>query len=147
MDAIEASTFPIVLALSLRVRDPLFVAKDAIVTSSVIVFLSTDVTYVLLETEIDRVIRKQQTQAWGFIDWNRYSTLPCQIRARSYKHVGSRPTEKVLSTDREVREALKKISNSRSGDHLVVSVVIYEGDEPPEEESTVMEEDGGRRCC
>jgi hypothetical protein len=132
MDASEQDTsFPIVIALSLWIRDPLFIAKNPITNSSIIFYVSADISYVELEIEINLSIDNEKLTAWKFIDWTRYSVIPLEIRSRSFQQGGNRPVEQVLTTDQDVKEALEMIQNDESGDHLAVAVTMYEGSRPP----------------
>lgn len=145
MNATEKnSSFPVVVSISLWIRDPLFIAKNAITISTVIFEVSADITYLVLESAINKTIEEERNGAWKFVDWKQYSILPIQIRSRSSQTGGHRPSEQVLSNDEDVKYFLSLIDSSLSGsaDHLAVVVTMYEGDQPPPEDS-VYTEDGG----
>lgn len=144
----EKELFPIAVTLKLRVRDPLFISKHSIATYSTVFFVSIDTTHDALSALINDTVAKEKLLSWSFIEWSRYSTLPLQIRARhghSPQYTGDTrppPTEQLLTTDKDVTKALGKLKDTRGSDHLVVSVMIYEGDGSTAEDTTLVDDEG-----
>jgi hypothetical protein len=141
MESNKEDFVDLLIFFSLWCRDPLVTAKLPIAKGEVTYEIySTEITYTEFEILINEDIEKLKSGPWNFIEWHRYNLLPVEIKLCTYAEGRLRPTERLLTTTEDIKNALSFIMDVRGPEHFAVKVTMYEGDEPPADPGLYEEE-------